>query len=147
MPARRDPFDQMEELFEQMRRSMTDAWGEEPFPLPLGDLPGGDLPGGDLGGRGATVERTDDGYVVLADIPGFEREDIELNVRGRRLTISASNEVEDEQVYRNRQVRETVTLPADALVDEAEATYRNGVLEVTFPSMSDDEDSVRIDVD
>jgi len=49
--------------------------------------------------------------------------------------------------YRQRTVSESVRIPAEVAVDEVGATYRNGVLEVTLPSMNTIATRSRIDVE
>jgi HSP20 family protein len=81
-----------------------------------------------------TVEPTDEGYTVLADIPGFEREEIDLRFDGSVLTIVGSHETNDGSVARSRHLRKQVTIPGDVITDDATASYRNGVLEVRLPT-------------
>ncbi|MFB6136036.1 MAG: Hsp20/alpha crystallin family protein [Halobacteriaceae archaeon] len=121
-------FDQMDRLFDQWRASMSEA-GER--------------------GRGASVDvhRDDDEYVVLADLPGFEKEELELTAEGNVLRIDAEHEVGDDGVARTRRVHESVSLPEDVDVDAVSATYRNGVLEVRMPVAATDSAGHRIDID
>jgi len=96
---------------------------------------------------GVTVEERDGEYVVLADLPGFEREEIDLSFDDGVLTIDGTHEVTGDHEYRQRTVSESVRIPAEVAVDEVGATYRNGVLEVTLPVDEHDSDAVRIDVE
>lgn len=135
-----DLFDDMERLFDQMRHSM---WDTEPRPR--------------FGTRGGmafeldtnlSLEPTDDGYVVLADLPGFETDEIDLRFDDGSLTVSATHEVKDGGYARSRRVRESVSIPGDVIVEDVEASYRNGVLEVHLPTGEDDEEGGhRIDID
>jgi HSP20 family protein len=89
------------------------------------------------------VDVVDDGdaYVVTADLPGFDRSDIEVTLANRRLELSAERETESEEegpdyVRRERRrgsLRRTVPLPERVDADGTEATYENGVLTVTLP--------------
>jgi HSP20 family protein len=85
------------------------------------------------------VEESDEEVRVVADIPGFNREEINLEVtRGSVLTISAErsiNDSDDEVVFteRRQNVSRRITLPATVSITDAEATYNNGVLTVTLP--------------
>jgi len=85
------------------------------------------------------VEESDKEVRVVADIPGFNREEINLEVtRGSVLTISAErsiNDSDDEVVFteRRQNVSRRISLPATVSITDAEATYNNGVLTVTLP--------------
>jgi len=91
------------------------------------------------------VAHHDDEIVVTADVPGFEKEDLDIAVDGDLLTIRADTEMEssvDEDAYVRRErhhhaMRRTIRLPADADGEGAGATYRNGVLTVAIPVESD----------
>ena len=104
------------------------------------------------------VDMSDHGdeLVVVADLPGFERDEIDLSVDGDRLTIAGSHQVdtedEDEErsyVHReraSRTVRRTIALPVETDAEAASATYSNGVLTVTLPTL-EDSTGHRIDID
>jgi HSP20 family protein len=119
------PFDEMnrmmndmEEWMAGMRRSMGDRRG--------------------FGGRSGpvTVDSDGEGFVVYADLPGFEKSEIDLRIDGRVLAIDASHESGDGPSARSRRVSERVTLPeADIVAEEVTASYRNGVLEVHVPTV------------
>lgn len=97
---------------------------------------------------------TDDAFEITADLPGYDREDIDLSVADRTVRISAerdeSTEDSDENYLRRerrrRSVSRSLSLPADVKEDEAGASYTNGVLTVTLPKATNDEDSRSIDI-
>lgn len=133
-------FDEINRMFEQMDRSVsglrrrmregfdaTDGWR-----------------GSDLHKR---LTETEDHYRFVADLPGFEREDIDLTVSDGVLALSASRDVAEDDVIRSRRVDDRVTLPADADGEAAAASYRNGVLEVEFPLAEGAAAGHRIDVE
>ncbi|MDS0475931.1 MULTISPECIES: Hsp20/alpha crystallin family protein [Natrinema] len=70
------------------------------------------------------IHETDDEVRVVADLPGVEKDNIELECDGKTLTISAESE--------HRQYDERVSLPTRVNEHTAAATYNNGVLEVVF---------------
>ncbi|MFC5972907.1 Hsp20/alpha crystallin family protein [Halomarina salina] len=138
----------MDRMFDQMRRSMVSPWS--------GRVADWDLPEmSRLTGRtdsNLSIERDDEGYVVLADLPGFEKEELDLEFDDGVLSVSGRHEVSEESdsgtSMRARSVFEQVHIPGDVDVDAISATYRNGVLEIRLPSMSDrGDDSHRIDID
>ncbi len=62
-----------------------------------------------------------DEIVVVAEIPGVRKEDIEVSATERRLTIRA------------RPYSAEVSLPSEVEPEGARATYSNGILEVRLP--------------
>lgn len=85
------------------------------------------------------VNESDKAYLVKADIPGAKKEDIDVAVDGRQVTISAksSSEKKDETaLYCERtegQVYRSFMLPAEVDESGAEAKYEDGVLNLTLP--------------
>jgi HSP20 family protein len=61
---------------------------------------------------------------VIVELPGVERDDIQLHVEDRLLDISVDRE--------DRKFSKELELPSAVDPDSAEATYKNGVLEVTL---------------
>lgn len=70
-----------------------------------------------------TIEE-EDVVRVVADIPGVEKDKIEVEATEDRVVISASNE--DRRYYKE------VELPVPVKPETAKATYRNGVLTITL---------------
>jgi HSP20 family protein len=70
------------------------------------------------------IHETDDEIRVIADLPGVEKGNIDLECDGKTLTISAQSD--------HRQYDERVSLPQRVNEHTASATYNNGVLEVVF---------------
>lgn len=93
-------------------------------------------------------------YIVRADMPGVNKEDIKVDVDGNLVTISAETKKQKEEkkgetvVYSERyqgQIYRSFRL--DGAVDEAKAhaSYHDGVLELTLPK-KDSGSSKRINV-
>ena len=140
-----DMFDEMEQLFDQMRRSMTGvrpSMSEMRPSITFGESQFGT-------DSNLTLEPTEGGYAVLADLPGFEKEEIDLRFDDGMLHISATHEVGDGEYARSRRIRESVSIAGDVIVDEIEATYRNGVLVVHVPveETMDEDDAHHIDIE
>ncbi|OYT34866.1 Hsp20/alpha crystallin family protein [Archaeoglobales archaeon] len=70
------------------------------------------------------VIETDDEVQIIAEMPGVNKDDIELNATETSLEIKAEGE--------NRKYYETVELPTEVNPDSAKARYNNGVLEVVL---------------
>jgi HSP20 family protein len=87
------------------------------------------------------VYETDDQLVVKATVPGVKPDEIEVTVTGDLLTIKGEFKLEEKVEKPNylRQERRfgsfcrQVGLPAGANVDQAKATFENGVLTLQMP--------------
>ncbi|HEY7553391.1 MAG TPA: Hsp20/alpha crystallin family protein [Candidatus Binatia bacterium] len=82
-----------------------------------------------------------DELVVKAELPGMEKDNVEVNLTDHTLTIKGEKkkeeEVKEEKYYRSERsygsfVR-TLQLPADVQADKVKASFKNGVLEVRLP--------------
>ena len=146
-------------MFDQMRRSMLSnfggfsSWGDREFGMPefgrWAEEGRGRGAGRDLN---LSLETDERGYVVLADMPGFEKEEIDLRFDDGRLFIDGRHETtesgEGRMSVRSRHVSESIAIPADVVEGEITATYRNGVLEVHLPTVEETEESgTSIDID
>ncbi len=122
--ARFDPFRDMDEMFRDFAPA---AWrGADVAPRMRMD-----------------VSETDKAYLVKAEIPGVQKEDIKVAVNGNQVSLSA--EIKDEQqaganktgALRSEryygQLQRSFTLPQDVDDEQAEARYENGVLHLTLP--------------
>ncbi|WP_380680905.1 Hsp20/alpha crystallin family protein [Salinigranum sp. GCM10025319] len=152
----RSMFERMNRQFEEMNRQFA-RFSETPA-LESGDwnsLPAAMHQG--WSGMQIDVAEYDDEIVVTADLPGFEREEIDLSIAGNALTIRAEGGVESDhesdhyvrRERRHRAVRRTISLPVEVIESEASASYTNGVLTVTLPreTVEGDDDSHHIDVE
>lgn len=144
MAGRKNPFDEIEELFERMGRQFEN----------MGDQFGSGGMGWQPGGMSVDVADNGDEFVVTADLPGFEKDDIDISLRGDRLRISAESTAEteegDEDFLRRersqRSMSRTLTLPEPVDESDVSAEYRNGVLTVTLSKIVGDDDSHDIEV-
>lgn len=84
------------------------------------------------------VDVFDEGDVIrlVADLPGVDKDAIELKCDGEVLTISAASD--------RREYDERIRLPARVDEHSAKASFNNGVLQVTLDRI---EDSAAIDVE
>lgn len=81
-----------------------------------------------------------DHYLLEAELPGFQKEDIDLDVKDGFLTISASHQESNETKQDNYLCRErrsgsfSRSFNLDGIQEEGiTASYNNGVLELTLP--------------
>lgn len=91
---------------------------------------------------GLDVAETEKDYTVRAHIPGVKKEDIKVDLRGNRVSITAETRRESEQKEGSRVLRSELfygqqhrsfTLDQDVDETKAEAKYADGVLELTLP--------------
>ncbi|QWC19521.1 Hsp20/alpha crystallin family protein [Halorubrum sp. 2020YC2] len=165
--TRRDPFDEIEDLLERMGREFEEL-------------------GGTLEGTGPEVPRfpgardvdvdvieDDESITVVADLPGFDADDVDVELRDDALVIAGSREessdfdlanesdsdvegdadaeggerdgADDDVRYHRRErrlesVSRRVPIPQPVEADAATASFDAGVLTVTLPKRSPDDD-------
>ena len=155
--TRRDPFDEIEDLLERMGREFEEL-------------------GGTLEGTGPEVPRfpgardvdvdvieDDESITVVADLPGFDADDVDVELRDDALVIAGSREESIEspeaggddhdgngndgdgaryhrRERRLRSVSRRVPIPEPVKADAATAAFDAGVLTVTLPKRSPDDD-------
>lgn len=139
MSTRSNPFEDLERFFDRMSRQfdeMTYVWDvDEPFAAWRSEAESMAI---DL------VER-DDEFVVTVDLPGFEREEVDVEVTDHTLRIEAEKEeVTDEEraegegrfirhERRHESTRRSIRLPDAVDTENVSARMKNGVLTVTMP--------------
>jgi len=83
-----------------------------------------------------------DELTIRADLPGLKREDVSVEITDDSVTIHGErkreSEHEHEGVYRSERsygsFYRVVPLPEGAIAEQAKATFRDGVLEITMPA-------------
>lgn len=83
----------------------------------------------------------EDHFTLRADLPGLGEDDVNIEVRDNTLRISGERKAEHEQRERGwyrverrfGQFSRALTLPDGVNADAIEASFKNGVLEVTIP--------------
>jgi HSP20 family protein len=82
-----------------------------------------------------------DDLVVKAELPGMEKDNVEVNLTDHTLTIKGEKkkeeEIKEEKYYRSERsygnfVR-TLELPVTVQADKVRASFKNGILEVRLP--------------
>ena len=82
-----------------------------------------------------------DDIVVKAELPGIEKDNIQVNLTDHTLTIKGEKkkeeEVKEENYYRAERsygsFLRTLDLPRDVRADQVKASFKNGILEVRMP--------------
>ncbi|ACL70671.1 Hsp20/alpha crystallin family protein [Halothermothrix orenii] len=113
----------------------------------------------DLGMMGtafkADVKETDNEYIIQAELPGFSKENINVELVDNYLTIEASNDeiLEEERDNYLRRERRRGSYRRSFYIDnvnedEIQARYNNGILEIKLPKKSPGKKKKRIiDID
>jgi HSP20 family protein len=83
----------------------------------------------------------DDHFMIKAELPGVDKNDIKIDLKDRLLTLSGErtydNEVKEENYYRRERsygkFQRAFTLPTDVDSDKIRADFKDGVLEIEVP--------------
>ena len=95
--------------------------------------------------------RRGDKLVLRADLPGLRKEDVDVEIEDGILTISGErsneNEEDREGYYHSErsygQFQRSLALPEGVTGDNCDATFKDGVLEVTIPMPKQNERSAK----
>ena len=88
------------------------------------------------------VKETPEAYTLQAEVPGVSRDDIQVNVDGKLVTLRAEIKQQDSQAEGGKLLRSeryygavsrSFQLPVDVDNSAARAKYENGVLQLTLP--------------
>jgi HSP20 family protein len=125
----------MENRIEDMFHNMWDnPFHREKFPEPFSFSAMNKMPKIDVVDRDKEV-------VVKAEIPGFEKDDLDISIADNRLVIKAKScqeEKEEEGDYLKQEIRKneiyrSVLLPAEVDEENIKSKYRRGILKLTLP--------------
>ena len=96
--------------------------------------------------RDPLIDTYEDGdqLVVVAEVPGVQKEDIELRAAPTELEILAESQDEGPK---KRKYRKVVPLPQEINPDIAKARYQNGILEVRLTMIGEKKKPKKIDID
>ncbi|GAC1321637.1 MAG: Hsp20/alpha crystallin family protein [Thermoleophilaceae bacterium] len=92
--------------------------------------------------------------IVKAALAGVDVEEVGLEIRGRQLIIAGERRAQESEgrLYQQIEIahgpfRRVVELGAEVMVDEASATYRDGVLRIEIPLAERSEQRHRIPIE
>ncbi|RLG21081.1 Hsp20/alpha crystallin family protein [Candidatus Micrarchaeota archaeon] len=114
---------EMDKVFERMEKELSG-------PLPSVNF---QQPAVDLIDEGDTIK-------VIADMPGIEKDDIDIEVEPNYIVINAKRSEgfeKSEKGYYHRErsssaFRRAMTLPAEVIPEKTKASLKNGVLQITL---------------
>lgn len=142
-----DPFrnlrDEVDRLFEDFGRGWPRPWGVGWPSAPEAFSPA------------VNLQETPKEYVITAEVPGFPKDRLEINVTEDAVTIRGERKEEKESKEGGYHLRESssgsfqrvLALPGAVLADQAKAKLEDGVLTLTLPKAAPKESKgVRIKV-
>ena len=89
----------------------------------------------------ADIYETESGFVLALDLPGIDREALEIDVEDNRLIVKGTRTIEESRQYRTERPRgkflRTFSVPGS--VDQAKigAEYKDGVLQIRLPKRTE----------
>lgn len=122
--------DRMNRLFEDatQRRNQSDAGARDEFEradwTPASD-----------------IYETDAGYVIAMDLPGIDREALEIDINDSRLVVKGTRAVAEPRASRTERPRgkflRTYSVPASVEQGKIAAEYKDGVLQISLPKRNE----------
>lgn len=133
------PLEEIERYFDRVfpHRWLEPFRWERPHWPELGTVFEGRMPRVDV------IDREDE-IVVHAELPGVEKEDLDVSMTENTVTVKGSTKREEKEekgdYYRCEISRgafaRTVALPGDVDTEKAAATFKDGILELKLPKVS-----------
>jgi HSP20 family protein len=122
-----DPFDALSSFQQALDAFRASGW------LEAGPSGGGAYPP-------MNVFRKGDDFIVVAEIPGVKKSDLDVQVKGRTIRLAGAKAVsfpEKAAVHRRERLAgrfdRAVTMPVEIDPDGVKAEYRDGVLALFLP--------------
>ena len=89
------------------------------------------------------VYETDNAWVITAELPGVSKDDVSIDVHENRLTLRGQRkheaDMKDEHYHRVERsygaFQRSFTLPTTVDAEKAEASFKDGVLELRLPRL------------
>jgi HSP20 family protein len=127
-----DPFDALLSLQQALNSFQRSTW-LQPGPSSSGTYPP------------CNVFRKGDDFVVISEVPGIQKSDIDVQVKGNTIRLSGRKSVEYPEragVHRRERLAgrfdRAITLPVEINPDGVRAEYRDGILALLLPRAEQD---------
>ena len=132
MPLFTDPFDALASLQQALDAFHASDW------LTSGPSAGGSYPL-------MNIFRKGDDFIVIAEVPGVKKSELEVQVKGRTIRLAGAKSVsypETASLHRRERLTgrfdRAMTLPVAIDADGVKAEYRDGILALFLPSSEHD---------
>ena len=97
------------------------------------------------------VSETESDYLVMMDLPGVEKKDVEVNLRNGILTVSGERKTSEKGDENNHIWNETTSgafsrsfeLTSDIVEEKIKAKFKDGVLNIIIPKAEEVKPSVK----
>jgi len=121
--------EQADRYFDDLQRRWTELTHMSPFDAFKS-------PGGFLLNPEVDISESEDKLVVKVELPGMDKDEINVEVADNMLTISGQKTEDKENEYAVRErrfgsFRRSFTLPEDAIAGKMDAAFDKGVLTIT----------------
>jgi len=97
----------------------------------------------------ADIYETESGYSIAIDLPGIDREALEIDIDDNRLMVKGIRAIEESSQHRSERPRgrflRTFSVPASVEQGKIQAEYKDGVLQIRLPKRSEQK-AKRIDI-
>jgi HSP20 family protein len=130
--------DRMNRLFEDatQRRNQADAGAGDEFEradwTPASD-----------------IYETESGYLIALDLPGINREELEIDINDNRLVVKGTRAIAESRQHRAERPRgkflRTYSVPGSVDQGKIAAEYKDGVLQISLPKRTEQKPK-RIDI-
>jgi HSP20 family protein len=97
----------------------------------------------------ADIYETESGYLIAMDLPGIDRQALEIDVDENRLVVKGTRALDEAKQHRAERPRgkflRTFSVPASVEQGKIAAEYKDGVLQIRLPKRSE-QTSKKIDI-
>jgi len=97
----------------------------------------------------ADIYETESGYMIALDLPGIDRDALEIDAEDNRLIVKGTRVIAESKQYRTERPRgkflRTFSVPSSVDQGKIGAEYKDGVLQIRLPKQSEQKPK-RIDI-
>jgi HSP20 family protein len=97
----------------------------------------------------ADIYETESGYLIAMDLPGIDRQALEIDIDENRLLVKGTRAIDEPKQHRAERPRgkflRTFSVPASVEQSRIAAEYRDGVLQIRLPKRTQ-QTSKKIDI-
>jgi len=151
MTSRATMVSDLNEMVNALDRVMMSPTSPLQLALPrLGER----MPTSSIMEREHDIVETTDSFKIITDFPGYSKDNIDISISGKQVTITATKESElkeDTDKYHRfgryfGKSMKVVSLPDNVNEKDTSAEFVNGVLTVTFSKMGETDTSRKIEI-